>query len=236
MLITLKIIPNIFTLLNLFCGCISIIFLQYKNFNHSAVFTLFSIIFDLLDGLFSRLIKNKNPFGKELDSLADMVSFGLVPSIIVFILLKKITPIPFIEYSAFFISIISAWRLAKFNITPNNNYVVGLTTPVNALFFSSLSVIITNHAIFFSNKKIIYFITMLFMIFFSCYFLISKITMFSLNFENFSWKKNKMRYFFLLISTFLLLTLHVIALPCIIVFYIITSIYFHKKLKQKNSY
>ncbi len=208
--------------------------MQSKNFNHSTIATSFSIIFDFLDGFFSRLIKNENQFGKELDSLADMVSFGIVPSIIVFLLLKEKSPIPFIEYSAFFISIVSAYRLAKFNINPRN-HIVGLTTPVNTLFFSSLSIIITNHAIPFIDKKIIYFITMLFMIFFSCYFLVSQITMFSLNFENFYWKNNKMRYIFLLISTFLLLTLHMIALPCIIVFYIITSIYFHR-LKQKNSY
>ncbi|WP_185849321.1 CDP-alcohol phosphatidyltransferase family protein [Blattabacterium cuenoti] len=232
---TKKIIPNIFTLLNLFCGCLSIIFLQSRNFNYSAVVTLFSIIFDFLDGFFARLIKNENPFGKELDSLADMVSFGLVPSVIVFLLLEKKTPIPFIEYFSFFISIISACRLAKFNITPHNNHVIGLTTPVNTLFFSSLSIVIINHPILFINKKIIYLITMLSMIFFSCYFLISKIRMFSFDFEDFSWKKNKIRYIFLLISTFLLLTLHVMALPCIIIFYIITSIYFHKKLKKKNS-
>lgn len=236
-MITPKIIPNIFTLLNLFCGCISIIFLQSKNFNHSAIATLFSIIFDFLDGFFSRLIKNENLFGKELDSLADMVSFGIVPSIIVFHLLEKKTQIPFIEYLSFFISIVSACRLAKFNMNPYNRPrpIIGLTTPVNTLFFSSLSIIITNYTVPLINKKIIYLITMLFMIFSSCYLLVSKITMFSFNFEDFYWKKNKIRYIFLLISTFLLLTLHVIALPCIIVFYIITSIYFHR-LKQKNSY
>ncbi len=233
-MITKKIIPNIFTLLNLFCGCISIIFLQSKNFNNSAISTLFSIIFDFLDGFFSRLIKIENLFGKELDSLADMISFGMVPSIIVFFLLENKTPIPFIEYLSFLISIFSACRLAKFNINNNpdhKNHIIGLTTPVNTLFFSSLSLIITNDTVSFikiKEKKIIYLIVMLFMIFLSCYLLVSKITMFSFNFKNFSWKKNKIRYIFLLISTFLLLTLHMIALPCIIIFYIITSIYFHR--------
>ncbi|WP_341654549.1 CDP-alcohol phosphatidyltransferase family protein [Blattabacterium cuenoti] len=237
-MITKKIIPNIFTLLNLFCGCISIIFLQSKNFNDSAIFTLFSIIFDFLDGFFSRLIKIENLFGKELDSLADMISFGMVPSIIVFLLLENKTPIPFIEYLSFLISIFSACRLAKFNIinnSDNKNHIMGLTTPVNTLFFSSLSLIITNNTVPFikiiNEKKIIYIIVMLFMIFLSCYLLVSKITMFSFNFKNFSWKKNKIRYIFLLISTFLLLTLHMIALPCIIIFYIITSIYFHRLKK-----
>ncbi len=236
-MITKKIIPNIFTLLNLFCGCVSIIFLQSKNFNNSAISILFSIIFDFLDGFFSRLIKIENLFGKELDSLADMISFGMVPSIIVFFLLENKTPIPFIEYLSFLISIFSACRLAKFNINnhpDNKNHIIGLTTPVNTLFFSSLSLIITNNTVTFikiKEKKIIYLIVMLFMIFLSCYLLVSKITMFSFNFKNLSWKKNKIRYIFLLISTFLLLTLHMIALPCIIIFYIITSIYFHRLKK-----
>ncbi|WP_341653040.1 CDP-alcohol phosphatidyltransferase family protein [Blattabacterium cuenoti] len=208
--------------------------MQSKNFNNSAIFTLFSIIFDFLDGFFSRLIKIENLFGKELDSLSDMISFGMVPSIIVFLLLENKTPIPFIEYLSFLISIFSAYRLAKFNINknPNNkNQIMGLTTPVNTLFFSSISLIITNDPVPINDKKIIYLIVMLFMVFLSCYLLVSKITMFSFNFKNFSWKKNKIRYIFLLISTFLLLTLHMIALPCIIIFYIITSIYFHRLKK-----
>jgi len=228
-------ISNIFTLLNLFSGCISIMFLQSKNFDYSAVATLFSIVFDFLDGFCSRLTKSQSSFGKELDSLADMVSFGIVPSLIVFLLLKKSTTIPFIEYCSFFISIASAYRLAKFNITPHkkNNVVIGLTTPVNTLFFSSLSIIITNYIILF--QKTAYLIIMFFMICFSCYFLTSKITMFSFYFKGLSWKENKIRYIFLLISIFLLLTLHIIALPCIIIFYIITSIYFHNKLKRTYS-
>ncbi|WP_185858614.1 CDP-alcohol phosphatidyltransferase family protein [Blattabacterium cuenoti] len=234
----IRIIPNILTFLNLFFGCISVIFLQSKNFDKSAVFTLFSIIFDSLDGFFSRLIKNENKFGKELDSLADMVSFGIVPSIIVFLLLKSMKKkIPFIEWSSLFISIFSAYRLAKFNINTSYN---GLTTPVNTLFFSSLSIAITPSSIpiFFVKKNIVnMFITptsILFMIFFSCYLLISKIPMISFNFKGFSWKKNKIRYVFLLISTFLLLTLRTIALPCIIIFYIIISIlmYFHRLKKS----
>ncbi|BBA17047.1 CDP-diacylglycerol--serine O-phosphatidyltransferase [Blattabacterium cuenoti] len=231
-----KIIPNIFTLINLFCGCISIILLQSRNFNYSYVFTLFSIIFDFLDGYFSRCMKIKNIFGKELDSLADMVSFGVVPSIIVFFLLKNKSQIPFIEYLSFLISIFSACRLARFNISSNNkNHVIGLTTPINTLFFSSLSIIITNNIIpfFLIKKGIIYIIAMFFIIFLSCYLLVSQIPMFSFKFENFSYKKNKTRYIFLLISTFLLLTLHIVALPCIIIFYIIISIYFYK-IKKIN--
>ncbi|WP_185869705.1 CDP-alcohol phosphatidyltransferase family protein [Blattabacterium cuenoti] len=224
-------IPNIFTLLNLFFGCISITFLQEKNFVFSTIATIFSIIFDFLDGFFSRIIKkNGNEFGKELDSLADMVSFGIVPSLITFILLKKVIhqKIPFIEWFSFFISIFSACRLANFNIDKNKKN--GLTTPINTLFFSFLSIItISNSTPIFIKNFITNPITILFMIFFSCYFLISKISMISLNFEGLSWIRNKKRYIFLLISMFLLLTLHLLALPCIIICYIIISLYFHLK-------
>ncbi|WP_238785687.1 CDP-alcohol phosphatidyltransferase family protein [Blattabacterium cuenoti] len=233
----IKIIPNLLSLLNLFCGCMSIIFLQSRNFDASSFTTLLSVIFDFLDGFVSRLIKNENKFGKELDSLSDMVSFGIVPSIIVFILLKTMKKkIPFIEWFSFLISIFSACRLAKFNINPYNNIYRGLTTTVNTLFFSSLSIIITTHSAvsFFAKKIIMSPIIMLFLIFFSCYFLVSKIPMISLNFNGLLWKKNKIRYIFLLISTFLLLTLHVVAIPCIIICHITISIFFHKKKNMKK--
>ncbi|WP_185872309.1 CDP-alcohol phosphatidyltransferase family protein [Blattabacterium cuenoti] len=229
-----KIIPNIFSLLNLFCGCISIIFLQSKNFEYSFISTLFSIMFDFLDGFISRFINNENKFGKELDSLSDMVSFGVVPSIIVFILLKTMKKkIPLIEWSSFFISIFSAYRLAKFNINSSNSRYRGLTTPVNTLFFSSLSIIIKNHYIIpvFIINIIMSPIIIIFLIFCSCYFLVSKIPMISFTFKGIYWKKNKIRYVFLLISTFLLLTLHIVSLPCIIIFYITISIY---KNRLKN--
>ncbi|WP_185852865.1 CDP-alcohol phosphatidyltransferase family protein [Blattabacterium cuenoti] len=228
-----NVIPNIFTLLNLLFGCISITFLQLKCFEYSAICTIFSLTFDFLDGFISRFMKNESKLGKELDSLADMISFGLVPSIIVFILLKNIEgsqKVPFIEWSAFLIAIFSAWRLAEFNIHNSSKKNLGLTTPVNALFFTSLSIIKSRNIDFLVLSPI----KMLFTILFSCYFLISKITMLPLVFKGFSWKKNKIRYLFLLISIFLLLILHLIALPCIIIFYIITSIYFHRF--RKNSH
>ncbi|AER40564.1 MAG: CDP-alcohol phosphatidyltransferase family protein [Flavobacteriales bacterium] len=223
-----KVIPNIFTLFNLFFGCLSII--QSKCLECSAWFTIGSLIFDLLDGFTSRFMKTESKFGKELDSLADMVSFGIVPSIRIFILFSSMNEnqkIPFIEWSSFLIPIFSACRLAQFNMDQKQ---YGLTTPVNALFFTSLSLIkkytIPSNNIGILIKDIVFSpITILFIIFFSCYFLISKIPMLSLNFSGFSCKRNRKRYLFLLISIFLLLTLHIVAIPCIIIFYIIISIY-----------
>ncbi|WP_185876925.1 CDP-alcohol phosphatidyltransferase family protein [Blattabacterium cuenoti] len=224
-----KTVPNVLSLLNLFFGCISIIFLQLKKFDISATATLFSVIFDFLDGFFSRFIKNENKFGKELDSLSDMVSFGVVPSIIVFNLFKAMkNKIPFIEWISFSISIFSAYRLARFNIDSSYK---GLTTTINTLFFSSLSIIITYSLVpTYIKNIIIHPITMLILIFFSCYLLVSRIPMISFKLKGISWKKNKILYIFLLISIFLLLTLHImVALLSIIICYIIISIFFHKE-------
>ncbi|WP_317168704.1 CDP-alcohol phosphatidyltransferase family protein [Blattabacterium cuenoti] len=214
-------IPNILTLFNLFFGSISIIFLFSENFIHYNICILISIIFDYLDGFTSRIMKKKSNIGRELDSLADMVSFGLTPSISMFLILKK-SNIPFIGFFSFLISIFSAYRLAKFNI---NKKKIGLTTTINALFFSSLSVILQKSKL---NEYLI-----LFLIFCSCYLLISEINMLSMNFNGYTWKNNKKRYIFLLISIFLLLTLHTVAIPCIIILYITISIYY--KI-MKNSY
>ncbi|WP_238783766.1 CDP-alcohol phosphatidyltransferase family protein [Blattabacterium cuenoti] len=227
-----NVIPNTFTTLNLFFGCVSLTLLQLKEFDNSAIFTLFSFLFDFLDGFTSRIIKNKSKIGKELDSLADIISFGLVPSMIVFSLLKdeRKKALPFIEWFSFLIIISSAFRLAEFNITSSfrkKNY--GLTTPINTLFFTTLSFIMRHQNTGYIKTVILNPMIIVSLIFFSCYFLLSKIPMFSLIFSDFSWKKNKKRYLFLLISIFLFLTLHLVAIPCIIILYIITSIYYNQR-------
>ncbi|WP_185877969.1 CDP-alcohol phosphatidyltransferase family protein [Blattabacterium cuenoti] len=223
----IRFIPHFFSLINLFFGCVSIILLQKEDFYTSFIFTIISIIFDFLDGFLSRIIKIDNKFGKELDSLSDIVSFGIVPSIIAFFLLKKISPTNFnIEWISFSISISSAWRLAHFNLLNQKKFIYGLTTPINTLFFYSLLYMI-------QTKKIIYHpFIIICIIFFSCYLLNSKILMISFNFKGLSWNKNKERYIFLLISLFILLNLNfMIFLFYIIIIYIMTSIFFQKNKK-----
>ncbi|WP_317168508.1 CDP-alcohol phosphatidyltransferase family protein [Blattabacterium cuenoti] len=230
-------LPNIITLLNLFFGCISIILLQKQYCIESFMFNLFSIFFDYIDGLLSRFIKNENQFGKELDSMADLISFGFYPSIIVFMLFQTNT---MYAWCAFLILICSSLRLARCNLY-QNKYNYGLKTPINALFFSSLYVIIfmSNNNTGFMNKVIILSnIQILIMIFLSCYLLISKIHMFSLKFKGKSWKKNNGRYIFIFISIIFLLTLHLIAIPCMILLYIIYSIFYQfypKKIHYKEN-
>ncbi|XCI74881.1 MAG: CDP-alcohol phosphatidyltransferase family protein [Flavobacteriales bacterium] len=227
-------LPNVLTLANLFCGCIAtVLLLEGPYYTWAALMTAFSLIFDFLDGLFARILHAKSPMGKELDSLADIVSFGLVPGIIVFTFLKNdLGKDHFLEYAwaAFFITLFSAWRLAHFNldIYQNENF-KGLATPVNTLFFMALTITKSEDPGYALIQTIINSpILILTITFISCYLLVSTIPMFSLKFKSFSWNENKHRYIFLVLAGLFLIILRSSALPCIIILYIITSIFCEK--------
>ncbi|NVN96076.1 MAG: CDP-diacylglycerol--serine O-phosphatidyltransferase [Bacteroidetes bacterium] len=235
-------IPNLITLLNLFCGCLAIV-AAFKTDLIIASYLIFAgAIFDYLDGTAARLLKAKSEIGKELDSLADVVSFGIVPSIIAFQLLNKYSiDIPifqnfkFLLYFPFLIALLSAVRLAKFNIDDRQTIsFLGLPTPANAIFWASAPLIIyfqyyTNFEylkcihIFLSNLfQNPYFIFLLSII--MSILLIVELPLFSLKFKDFTWKNNKIKIVFILISSLLLLLLNAAALPIIIILYIILSV------------
>ncbi|XOD67335.1 MAG: CDP-alcohol phosphatidyltransferase family protein [Flavobacteriales bacterium Tduv] len=230
-------LPNALTLSNLFCGCVAVVLLLKGPYYMCAAFMIaFSLIFDFLDGAVSRLLNVKSLIGKELDSLADMVSFGLAPGVIVFTFLndKSLQGGGGASYAwmAFFIPLFSALRLAHFNLdnVQSENF-KGLSTPANALFFIGLTIISPGTPGYDWIREIISSpILILILIFFSCYLLASKIPMFSLKFKSFSWAENKHRYLFLMLSGLLLIVLRTSALSCIIILYIIFSIFFKKKL------
>lgn len=224
-----KIIPNILTFINLISGCISIIFiLQNNNLIYSFYFTILSILFDFLDGFLSRKMKVETEFGKRLDSVSDMVSFGIVPTMIIFSSLKEIYINSYMKWISLFIPIFSAYRLSN---TEKNDKTYGLTTPINTLFFSIFFIL------FFKKKNplIIYLmcnpVIVISLILFFCYLLISRIEMFSFKFTGISWTNNKSIYIFLLVSLWLLYTSKVVAFLLIIIYYIILSIYNYIKKK-----
>jgi CDP-diacylglycerol--serine O-phosphatidyltransferase len=136
-----KNIPNAITSLNLFCGCVALVFAFDNDTVTAAFFILAAAVFDFCDGFAARLLKAYSPMGKELDSLADVVSFGVAPSAIVFSMLADGTCFnPFLSFGAFLIAVFSALRLAKFNIdTRQNESFIGLPTPACALFFCGLT-------------------------------------------------------------------------------------------------
>ena len=219
-----KHIPNLLTISNLICGCIAL----YFTFQGELVFTAYLIglaaIFDFMDGAAARLLNISNPLGKELDSMADMVSFGLVPGSIVFHLLEESTLSQY-SFMALVIPIFSAYRLAKFNIDENQNEkFIGLPTPANCLVFVSIPLITTFNsestiAYLFEIPEILLIITILMSL-----ALVSRINMFSLKFKNLKFHDNKFRFFLITMSIFLFSWLEFSAIPIIILLYIMISI------------
>ncbi|MDG2164669.1 MAG: CDP-diacylglycerol--serine O-phosphatidyltransferase [Flavobacteriales bacterium] len=219
-----KHIPNLLTISNLICGCIAL----YFTFQGELVFTAYLIglaaIFDFMDGAAARLLNVSNPIGKELDSLADMVSFGLVPGSVVFHLLEEGTLSQY-SFMALVIPIFSAYRLAKFNVDEDQNEnFIGLPTPANCLVFISIPLITT----FNSDSTIAYLVEipeiLLIITVLLSLALVSKINMFSLKFKNFKYEDNKLRFYLITMSIIMLIWLAFSAIPIIILLYILMSV------------
>jgi len=233
-----KHIPNTLTLINLFSGCISIVFAFNDQLHISAILVLIASVFDFLDGFAARILKSYSAIGKELDSLADLISFGLAPAIVIFVYLRtfsapwipEIFEINIFAFSAFLITLCSALRLAKFNIDDRQTEsFIGLPTPANAIFFISFPLIEKYGSVesplyhFFSGLTQNLLSLLLLTLGFSL-LLISSLPLFSLKFKKLDYKSNQMRYLFVLTSIILILLYGVIALPLIIVLYIFLSV------------
>lgn len=228
-------IPNTITSLNLVCGCIaSIAFLQGDH-QLGVTLVLAALIFDFLDGFVARLLNVKSEIGKQLDSLADMVTFGVVPGIIVYSALLNLSSIEFqiadvaikpIPFLGFLITVFSAFRLAKFNLdTRQNESFIGLPTPANTIFFLILpltAIYPNSYPILTDLTQNIYVLLTLVLLF--SYLLVAEIPLLSLKFKNYSWKDNIEKYL-LLISSGLLLWFFSFLAPVFIIFlYLIISI------------
>ncbi|MCE5206025.1 MAG: CDP-diacylglycerol--serine O-phosphatidyltransferase [Porphyromonadaceae bacterium] len=190
-----KNIPNLITLANLFSGCIAITMAFEGNFTAVTVWVIVAALFDFLDGVFARWLKAYSDTGKELDSLADVVSFGVAPATALFILLRDHTQLPvmtgqwqfYIPYIAFLIPLFSALRLAKFNIDERQTISFrGLPTPANGLFWVSFTVAVSDIA---GNSKFFFPVTVILVILL-CWLMISEIPMFSLKIKKISLKGN----------------------------------------------
>ena len=229
-----KHIPNTITCLNLFSGCIACVMAFQGEYFHAALFIYLAAVFDFLDGMAARALNAYSGMGKELDSLADMISFGLAPGIILFSWLQAITPENnlFLPYIAFLIPVFSALRLAKFNIdTRQTSSFIGLPTPANAIFIAALISLHNEPHLsdVLSNVRII---TILILIL--SFLLISRLPMFSLKFQSLTWKSNKIRYTFLILSLVLLGIFRLTAIPLIIVLFILMSLLLHLVNSKKQ--
>ena len=198
------------------------------------LFIVLGAVFDFFDGMSARLLKVSSPIGKELDSLADNITFGLAPSAIVFSLFKEIH-IPdfmsgvseYLPYTAFIISVFSALRLAKFNLDERQTTsFIGMPTPANALFWSSLAICIGGNQYMSQYFNAFY---LLLLVVIMSLLLVSELPMFSLKFKNLTWKDNKIKYIFLVVSVVLLLVYAINGLAAVIIWYIILSALTFKK-------
>ena len=235
-----KHIPNFLTSLNVLCGSVAVVFIMEGKLTTAVVLIILATVFDFLDGMTARALKAYSAIGKELDSLADMISFGLAPGLIMFKLLEISV---FKEYvmlhlqsnlsfsqllvigSAFLIPIFSALRLAKFNVdTRQTNSFIGLPTPANALFIASLALIQEHGSLpsvdgFLLTTPVLLIITIVF-----SYLLVSEIPMFSLKFKNLSFRYNQTQYIFVALAVVLILTLQLYGIAATILLFIAISI------------
>lgn len=236
-----KHIPNTITLLNLFCGCIALIFVSNDKFEMAFYFVCLGIFLDFFDGFFARLFKVSGPLGLQLDSLADMVTSGVVPGFVMFKMMLSSNVamnegwLQYFPYLGFIITLGSCMRLAKFNIdTRQTDSFIGLPTPANALFILSLPLVLEYYSA--ESLLVIEVLTekwvLLLIALFSAYILNAEIPLFSLKIKKFNFKDNALQIAFLIISVLLLVSLHYLAIPLIIIVYVLLSIINNKFLKK----
>jgi CDP-diacylglycerol--serine O-phosphatidyltransferase len=229
-----KHIPNTITCMNLFCGCVATYHGFMQQFEWALVFIILGAVFDFFDGLAARQLNAYSIIGKDIDSLADDITFGIAPASMVFswlqLWLQIYFPvsvfITFIPYLAFLIAVFSALRLAKFNNdTRQTSSFIGLPVPANALFWASIIVGGDEKLMYFSITPLLIIVC----IFISCWLLVSEIPMFSLKFKNLSWQENKVRFIFLFGCLLLLACFEILGIALIIIWFILLSLITQRK-------
>ena len=232
-------IPNLITLINLLCGCIALVFAGEANFEMVFFFVGLGIFFDFFDGLFARLFQVSSPLGLQLDSLADMVTSGVVPGFVLFKMLSNSVnsdpSLIYLPYLGFIITLGSCYRLANFNIdTRQSHSFIGLPTPANALFILSLPLILKNSDSILVLELLINPWVLLFVAVLSAFILNAEIPLFALKIKKFNLKDNALQLFFLLISILLLVYLQFLGVALTIVFYVLLSIIINKFKANKS--
>jgi len=234
-------LPNILTLFNLFCGSIAVLFAVQNHFVAAGLFVFLGICFDFLDGFVARKLKVQSELGLQLDSLADMVTSGLVPGIVMYKLISNAVDMAspeahgiwgftmqldgleqsYLPLVGLLIALASAYRLATFNLDEDQqSYFKGLPTPANTLLIISLPLIMEFQSTHFMSVLILNPWFLIGLTLLSCYLLNSKLKLFALKFKDWSFKPNVIRYSFLLLSLVFLLLFQFVAIPMIILLYI----------------
>jgi CDP-diacylglycerol--serine O-phosphatidyltransferase len=232
-----KHIPNFVTCLSLLSGCVATVMALDGRLRVAVIGILAASVFDFLDGLFARLLRAYSAVGKELDSLSDMVSFGVAPGMIVFCLLRDASPaLPFgavnacIPFLAFVIPVFSALRLAKFNTDERQTTsFLGLPVPAHALFWSSLGYALEPLA---GANGLWFSLLLLLSVTLTSLLLVSEIPMFSLKIKSMSWKGNELRYLLLVSSLAFILLFEFLGIAASILLYVLLSVLTPKKINN----
>lgn len=228
-----KQIPNLLTCLNLFCGCIATVMVFRNQLDTAAYLVLLAAVFDLLDGRVARIVGSNPAFGKEIDSLADVVTFGLVPGAVLFKLMQMSDLVGFfpnadirrfVQFLPFVLTIFSAIRLAKFNLdTRQSVSFIGLPTPACTLVIISLPMILIQRPGVFDNIILnpifILSATALF-----SYLLIAELPLFALKFRTFDFKTNLFQYILIVCAAVLIAIFNLAAIPIIVILYVLLSL------------
>lgn len=239
-------IPNLITLCNLLCGIIAAWQAVMGNLQYAAIFILLGIFFDFFDGLVARILHVASLMGKELDSMADLVTSGVAPGFILFYVLLRCANPSWLAFAALLIPLAAAWRLAKFNLdTRQTSSFLGLPAPSNALVwaavgfcfacpnwtrFSLLHIPNLYNLLFFGAGPIV--LAILAAI--CSLLMVSEIPLFALKFKNLSWRDNKIRFIFLILSILLLVLFGIIGIPLVILCYLLISLVStHSKLSKQ---
>lgn len=230
-----KHIPNTITLLNLVCGCLAIISTFHKTFELTALLVIIAAVLDFFDGFAARMLQVHSELGKQLDSLADMVTFGVVPGFVMYQLiifdigssnsyLGPNEPIWYLAYAALLIPVFSAYRLAKFNIdTRQHDSFIGLPTPANALFICFLPMLMFPDHNFIATWLLKPYI-LIALCLVQSYLMIAEIPLIALKFKHFKPEGNQWRYALLILALLFILLFKQRAIPLIIILYVILSL------------
>lgn len=233
-------VPNAITMGNLLSGCVAVVFAVNDRLELAAIFVALGIFFDFFDGFFARILNASSDVGLQLDSLADMVTSGVVPGVVMYQLLEDASGIPWgaaleeqhfhLGYIGFAITMASAYRLAKFNVDDRQtNSFIGLPTPANTLFILSLPLILMFEEYAFAKALLENPYALIVLTALSCFMLNAELPLFALKFKNWSFGGNKVRYLFLLASVLLLVFFQFLGIPIIIILYILLSIVFKEQ-------
>ena len=216
----LRHLPNALTSLNLLSGCLGIVTVLQGSARDAVWYVIVACVFDFFDGFAARALKVSSSIGKELDSLADMVSFGVLPSLVMYRMIDTQSSSDVLPYVAFSLAVFSALRLAKFNIDETQReHFIGLPTPANALFITSLVYLASPFDIAISQDIALVAITAAF-----SFLLVAPLELFALKFKSYAWAGNELKFTFVAFAVLLLAIWQLAAMPFVILTYVAVSL------------